>query len=175
MRASTSRRPTSSPRPAAWARSHRNQHGRPRNRHQLGGNLDFRIRTSLRTSSRARPNSRRACREGPRRDRRRATRARGWRALRARDRAARKPHRQPAARPLRTAGRPSLSRFYLSLDDDLLRIFGPQTLFARLMNRILRTARQSSLRGFRRRSRPRRRSRRATTTSASRSSNSTTL
>ena len=34
-------------------------------------------------------------------------------------------------------GDPGLSRFYLSLDDDLLRIFGPQTLFARLMNKNL--------------------------------------
>ncbi len=32
-------------------------------------------------------------------------------------------------------GDPGLSRFYLSLDDDLLRIFGPQTAFARLMNK----------------------------------------
>src|SRR3954454_2505523 len=30
-------------------------------------------------------------------------------------------------------GDPGLSKFYLSLDDDLLRIFGPQTMFARLM------------------------------------------
>ena len=34
-------------------------------------------------------------------------------------------------------GDPGLSRFYLSLDDDLLRIFGPQTLFARMMNKNL--------------------------------------
>ncbi|RST31222.1 preprotein translocase subunit SecA [Sphingomonas ginkgonis] len=34
-------------------------------------------------------------------------------------------------------GDPGLSRFYLSLDDDLLRIFGPQTMFARLMNKQL--------------------------------------
>src|SRR4029078_601286 len=32
-------------------------------------------------------------------------------------------------------GDPALSRFYLSLDDDLLRIFGPQTMFSRLMNK----------------------------------------
>ena len=31
-------------------------------------------------------------------------------------------------------GDPGLSRFYLSLDDDLLRIFGPQTMFAKMMN-----------------------------------------
>jgi preprotein translocase subunit SecA len=30
-------------------------------------------------------------------------------------------------------GDPGLSRFYLSLDDDLLRIFGPDTLFAKMM------------------------------------------
>jgi preprotein translocase subunit SecA len=34
-------------------------------------------------------------------------------------------------------GDPGLSRFYLSHDDDLLRIFGPQTAFARLMNKNL--------------------------------------
>jgi len=34
-------------------------------------------------------------------------------------------------------GDPGLSKFYLSLDDDLLRIFGPQTMFARLMNKNL--------------------------------------
>ncbi len=31
-------------------------------------------------------------------------------------------------------GDPGLSRFYLSLDDDLLRIFGPDTMFAKMMN-----------------------------------------
>ena len=34
-------------------------------------------------------------------------------------------------------GDPGLSRFYLSLDDDLLRIFGSETLFARMMNKSL--------------------------------------
>jgi preprotein translocase subunit SecA len=34
-------------------------------------------------------------------------------------------------------GDPGLSRFYLSLDADLLRIFGPQTMFSRLMNKNL--------------------------------------
>jgi preprotein translocase subunit SecA len=34
-------------------------------------------------------------------------------------------------------GDPGLSRFYLSLDDDLLRIFGPQTAFSRLMEKNL--------------------------------------
>ena len=49
----------------------------------------------------------------------------GGRPLRARHRAAREPaHRQPAARPLRPSGRPGRSKFYLSLEDDLMRIFG---------------------------------------------------
>jgi preprotein translocase subunit SecA len=34
-------------------------------------------------------------------------------------------------------GDPGLSRFYLSLDDDLLRIFGPDTLFAKMMRNSL--------------------------------------
>jgi preprotein translocase subunit SecA len=34
-------------------------------------------------------------------------------------------------------GDPGLSKFYLSLDDDLLRIFGPQTMFSRLMHKNL--------------------------------------
>ena len=34
-------------------------------------------------------------------------------------------------------GDPGLSRFYLSLDDDLLRIFGPDTMFAKMMNNNL--------------------------------------
>jgi preprotein translocase subunit SecA len=34
-------------------------------------------------------------------------------------------------------GDPGLSRFYLSLDDDLLRIFGTESLFARMMNSSL--------------------------------------
>ncbi|MHA6722660.1 preprotein translocase subunit SecA [Sphingomonas sp. RS2018] len=34
-------------------------------------------------------------------------------------------------------GDPGLSRFYLSLDDDLLRIFGPDTLFAKMMRNNL--------------------------------------
>jgi preprotein translocase subunit SecA len=34
-------------------------------------------------------------------------------------------------------GDPGLSRFYLSLDDDLLRIFGPETMFAKMMNKNL--------------------------------------
>jgi preprotein translocase subunit SecA len=45
------------------------------------------------------------------------------------------PHRQPAARPLRPPGRPGLSRFYLSLEDPLLRIFAGERLNA-IMDRL---------------------------------------
>ncbi|HET6538202.1 MAG TPA: preprotein translocase subunit SecA [Sphingopyxis sp.] len=34
-------------------------------------------------------------------------------------------------------GDPGLSKFYLCLDDDLLRIFGPETLFSKMMNKTL--------------------------------------
>ncbi|WP_033074019.1 preprotein translocase subunit SecA [Sphingopyxis sp. MWB1] len=34
-------------------------------------------------------------------------------------------------------GDPGLSKFYLCLDDDLLRIFGPETLFSKMMNKSL--------------------------------------
>ena len=58
-------------------------------------------------------------------DRRRARGGRrGRRAVRGRLRAARvAPDRQPAARPVRPPGRPGESRFYLSLGDDLMRLF----------------------------------------------------
>ncbi len=50
---------------------------------------------------------------------------RGRRALGHRHRAPREPaDRQPAARPLGPPGRPGRSSFYLSLEDDLMRIFG---------------------------------------------------
>ncbi len=74
-------------------------------------------------------------------------------------------------------GDPGLSRFYLSLDDDLLRIFGPDTLFARMMRSSLEdgealpTVKWMSEGD---RDRPEEGRGRATTTSASRSSNMTT-
>ena len=72
-------------------------------------------------------------------------------------------------------GDPGLSKFYLSLDDDLLRIFGPQTMFARLMNKNLEDGEAISALGSAKRSKLRkRRLKRVTTISASRSSNSTT-
>jgi len=71
------------------------------------------------------------------------------RAVRAGDRAARvQAHRQPAAWPVRPAGRPGESRFYLSLQDDLMRLFNSQmaeSLMTRPGSRtICRSSRRSS-------------------------------
>ena len=69
-----------------------------------------------------------------RRGARRGGRAR-W-VVRARHRAARvPPHRQPAPRSLRPPGRPGRSRFYLSLEDDLMRMFASDRV-ASIMQRL---------------------------------------
>ena len=96
---------------------------------QLGGNADMRVRQELADVA-----------EGPERDRRIAeikeqverlkqkALARR-RALCARHGAAREPaHRQSAARPIRPPGRPGHSKFFLALEDDLMRIFGSDRL-----------------------------------------------
>ena len=144
---------------------------------QLGGNLEFRIEDELKDVP-----------EGPERDaaieriaaeieaeKQQVLDAGGLFVLGTERHESRRIDNQLRGRSGRQ-GDPGLSRFYLSLDDDLLRIFGPQT--------AVRAADEQEPRGWRgdrhprgspRRSRPRRRrSRRATTTSASRSSNSTT-
>ena len=117
----------------------RHQHGRPRHRHPVRRQPRFPDAATSSPSSSRKPEHDKRGRADRAEDRRReAARARCRRPVRARHRAPRKPaHRQPAARPLGPPGRPGLSRFYLSLDDDLLRIFGPQTMFARLMNKNL--------------------------------------
>jgi preprotein translocase subunit SecA len=143
---------------------------------KLGGNLEFRIEDELKEVA-----------EGPERDKaigrisdqieaekQKVLAAGGLYVLGTERHESRRIDNQLRGRSGRQ-GDPGLSRFYLSLDDDLLRIFGPQTAFARLMNKNLEDGKRSSLPGFRRPSKPRRgRSRPATTTSASRSSNSTT-
>ncbi len=144
---------------------------------QLGGNIDFRIDDELSEMD-----------EGPERDaaierirrevaeeKQRVLDAGGLFVLGTERHESRRIDNQLRGRSGRQ-GDPGLSRFYLSLDDDLLRIFGPQTMFARLMNKNLEDGEAIvSPVDLARRSRPRRRrSRRATTTSASRSSNSTT-
>ena len=105
---------------------------------QLGGNVDFRIADELADVP-----------EGPERDKaieriraemaeekERVLAAGGLYVLGTERHESRRIDNQLRGRSGRQ-GDPGLSRFYLSLDDDLLRIFGPQTMFARLMNKNL--------------------------------------
>ncbi len=105
---------------------------------QLGGNIDFRIEDELRDVE-----------DGPEKDRaierirqevgdekRRVLEAGGLYVLGTERHESRRIDNQLRGRSGRQ-GDPGLSKFYLSLDDDLLRIFGPQTMFSRLMNKNL--------------------------------------
>ena len=105
---------------------------------QLGGNVDFRIGDELADLE-----------EGPERDKaierireevaeekQRVLDAGGLFVLGTERHESRRIDNQLRGRSGRQ-GDPGLSRFYLSLDDDLLRIFGPQTMFSRLMNKNL--------------------------------------
>ena len=117
---------------------HRHQHGRPRHRHQT------RRQPRIPHRGRAQGNA-----EGPERDKaieriaaeieaekQRVLEAGGLFVLGTERHESRRIDNQLRGRSGRQ-GDPGLSRFYLSLDDDLLRIFGPQTAFARLMNKNL--------------------------------------
>lgn len=105
---------------------------------QLGGNIDFRIEQELGEME-----------EGPERDKAIAKIEEEVRALREEVRAAgglfvlgterhesRRIDNQLRGRSGRQ-GDPGLSRFYLCLEDDLLRIFGTETMFAKMMNKNL--------------------------------------
>ncbi|MBT2189315.1 preprotein translocase subunit SecA [Sphingobium nicotianae] len=105
---------------------------------QLGGNLDFRINDELSGMA-----------EGPEKDaaieriraeiaaeRQAVLDAGGLFVLGTERHESRRIDNQLRGRSGRQ-GDPGLSRFYLSLDDDLLRIFGPDTLFARMMRSSL--------------------------------------
>jgi len=105
---------------------------------QLGGNLEFRINDELGDMP-----------EGPERDaaierirgeiaaeRQQVLDAGGLFVLGTERHESRRIDNQLRGRSGRQ-GDPGLSRFYLSLDDDLLRIFGPDTLFARMMRSSL--------------------------------------
>ncbi|MGJ3649602.1 preprotein translocase subunit SecA [Sphingomonas sp. GlSt437] len=101
---------------------------------QLGGNLDFRIADELRDLA-----------EGPERDaaierikaeiaveKQEVLDAGGLFVLGTERHESRRIDNQLRGRSGRQ-GDPGLSRFYLCLDDDLLRIFGPDTMFAKMM------------------------------------------
>ncbi len=102
---------------------------------QLGGNIEFRINDELSEMP-----------EGPERDaaiekiraevlaeRERVKEAGGLFVLGTERHESRRIDNQLRGRSGRQ-GDPGLSRFYLCLEDDLLRIFGPDTLFAKMMN-----------------------------------------
>jgi preprotein translocase subunit SecA len=105
---------------------------------QLGGNIDFRIEDELSEME-----------AGPEKDKAIAKIEEEVRALRATVREAgglfvlgterhesRRIDNQLRGRSGRQ-GDPGLSRFYLCLEDDLLRIFGTETMFAKMMNKNL--------------------------------------
>ncbi len=102
---------------------------------QLGGNVDFRIEDELS-----------AMEDGPEKDaaieaikaevaeqKARVLEAGGLFVLGTERHESRRIDNQLRGRSGRQ-GDPGLSRFYLCLEDDLLRIFGPDTLFAKMMN-----------------------------------------
>ena len=105
---------------------------------QLGGNADFRIEGELAgiepgpERDRAEEKIRREVAE----EKERVIAAGGLFVLATERHESRRIDNQLRGRSGRQ-GDPGLSRFYLSLDDDLLRIFGPQTMFSRLMNKNL--------------------------------------
>ncbi|HZV57027.1 MAG TPA: preprotein translocase subunit SecA [Sphingobium sp.] len=105
---------------------------------KLGGNLEFRVEDELKDMP-----------EGPERDaaiarieaeieaeRQQVLAAGGLFVLGTERHESRRIDNQLRGRSGRQ-GDPGLSRFYLSLDDDLLRIFGPDTLFAKMMRSSL--------------------------------------
>ena len=105
---------------------------------QLGGNLDFRIEDELQgveeESKRASEIERVKAEIAA--EKQRVLEAGGLFVLGTERHESRRIDNQLRGRSGRQ-GDPGLSRFYLSLDDDLLRIFGPQTMFARMMNKNL--------------------------------------
>jgi len=105
---------------------------------QLGGNADFRINDELTevVEGPERAEAIRRIREEIEEERQRVLAAGGLFVLGTERHESRRIDNQLRGRSGRQ-GDPGLSRFYLSLDDDLLRIFGPQTMFSRLMNKNL--------------------------------------
>jgi preprotein translocase subunit SecA len=105
---------------------------------QLGGNIEFRIGDELSEMEPgpARDKAEEKIRREVEEEKQRVIAAGGLFVLGTERHESRRIDNQLRGRAGRQ-GDPGLSRFYLSLDDDLLRIFGPQTMFARLMNKNL--------------------------------------
>ncbi len=105
---------------------------------QLGGNVDFRIADELGGAEPGpeRDQAEEKIRQEVAEEKERVIAAGGLFVLGTERHESRRIDNQLRGRSGRQ-GDPGLSRFYLSLDDDLLRIFGPQTMFSRLMNKNL--------------------------------------
>jgi len=105
---------------------------------QLGGNIDFRIEDELAdvADGSERDAAIAKIREEVLEERERVKAAGGLFVLATERHESRRIDNQLRGRSGRQ-GDNGLSRFYLSLDDDLLRIFGPDTLFSRMMNKNL--------------------------------------
>jgi preprotein translocase subunit SecA len=103
---------------------------------QLGGNLEFRINDELKDLAEDDPKRQleidRITAEVAE-EKRKVLEAGGLFVLATERHESRRIDNQLRGRSGRQ-GDPGLSRFYLCLEDDLLRIFGPDTLFARMMN-----------------------------------------
>jgi len=105
---------------------------------QLGGNVDFRVQDELAEMEEgpARDKAIEKIRKEVAEEKQKVLEAGGLFVLGTERHESRRIDNQLRGRSGRQ-GDPGLSRFYLSLDDDLLRIFGPQTMFSRLMNKNL--------------------------------------
>jgi len=102
---------------------------------QLGGNIDFRIDDELSEMEQgaARDAAVKKIEDEVLAERERVREAGGLFVLATERHESRRIDNQLRGRSGRQ-GDPGLSRFYLCLEDDLLRIFGPDTLFSRMMN-----------------------------------------
>ncbi len=102
---------------------------------QLGGNVEFRIEDELKDmpEGAARDAAIAKIKEEVAAEREQVLQAGGLFVLGTERHESRRIDNQLRGRSGRQ-GDPGLSRFYLCLEDDLLRIFGPDTLFARMMN-----------------------------------------
>ncbi|MGB3711516.1 MAG: preprotein translocase subunit SecA, partial [Erythrobacter sp.] len=102
---------------------------------QLGGNLEFRIEAELGhlEEGPARAEAIAKLKESIAEEKQRVLEAGGLFVLGTERHESRRIDNQLRGRSGRQ-GDPGLSRFYLCLEDDLLRIFGPDTLFSKMMN-----------------------------------------
>jgi preprotein translocase subunit SecA len=105
---------------------------------QLGGNIDFRIDDELKDMPEGgdRDAAIESIRAEVAEEKQRVLAAGGLYVLGTERHESRRIDNQLRGRSGRQ-GDPGLSKFYLSLDDDLLRIFGPDTMFAKMMNSSL--------------------------------------